>query len=291
LTPFTYCNNNRNLEILRTIPALNIWLSGVQSAGHSLAFVPTMGALHDGHASLVKRGRAKSDKVLVSIFVNPTQFNNARDLANYPRTEEHDLQVLQANDCDALFIPEVEEIYPSPRKEHWNFGPLSHSLEGHFRPGHFDGMLTVVKILLETVRPDIALFGEKDFQQLALIRAMVKKTGLSVIIEGCPTVRESDGLAMSSRNMRLSAAQRTQAIAISEVLLQLPQLKSAHLPGELRAWAWAQLGTAEGIIPEYLEIVNAETFEPLKAWSEALLAVVLVAVYVGDVRLIDNVKL
>lgn len=256
-----------------------------------MAFVPTMGALHPGHASLVEKGKSLADNVLVSIFVNPTQFNNAHDLANYPRTEQEDLKVLEAIGCDALFIPEVQEIYPTPQKGHWDFGLLSTSLEGHYRPGHFDGMLTVVKILLETVRPSIALFGEKDFQQLALIRAMVRECGLPVRIVGCPTVREADGLAMSSRNLRLTQAERLQALSISTVLLRLPALRHQMGPQQLRAWAWKQLRDAEGVSPEYVEIVDAETFQPLLSWEQAALAVALAAAYVGDVRLIDNVKL
>lgn len=247
-----------------------------------------MGALHEGHISLIDRAKGECDRVIVSIFVNPTQFNNSSDLANYPRTYDRDLKLLTDAGCDVLFFPSVAEIYPKPEKRHWDFGLLSNSLEGFFRPGHFDGMLTVVYKLLEIVRPQRAYFGEKDFQQLSLIRAMVQQEQIPVEIVGCPIIRESDGLAMSSRNMRLTPDERQQALAINRVLYYILTAIDQSDPSELSVRGFELLTKSAGLRPEYFTIVNARTFEPLATWPTNDDSVALVAAYVGEIRLIDN---
>lgn len=278
-----------SVTVFETITGLQTWLRDLRTAGLKVGFVPTMGALHDGHISLINSGKEVCDVLVVSIFVNPTQFNNPDDLAKYPRTFDADLALLEKSGASALFFPSVDEMYPKPEKNHWDFGLLSTSLEGHFRPGHFDGMLTVVKKLLQIVSPKSAFFGEKDFQQLALIRRMVLEEGLDVKIIGCPIIREKDGLAMSSRNTRLSAEGRIHALAISRVLFSMRERAVIVSPSELLSWGNDALRSSEGIEPEYLSIVNARTFERLDSWSKEDDAVVLVAAYVDGVRLIDNV--
>lgn len=276
--------------VLSTISELKLWRTAAKVAGKSVGFVPTMGALHQGHLSLIHQAKTKTDLVVASIFVNPTQFNNPDDLKNYPRTVERDLELLSASGCDALFLPTVEEMYPTPRKDHWDFGALSTSLEGHFRPGHFDGMLTVVKMLLELVEPEVAIFGQKDFQQLALIRAMVAHEGLPYRIEAGATVRESGGLAMSSRNMRLTPEQRQQALAISATLFAMKENRASMSPREVQDFGIQKLQSAPGVRLEYLSVVDGLTFQPLNEWSSAE-PTALVAAYVGEVRLIDNLLL
>lgn len=278
-----------SVTVFETITGLQTWLRDLRTAGLKVGFVPTMGALHDGHISLINSGKEVCDVLVVSIFVNPTQFNNPDDLAKYPRTFDADLALLEKSGASALFFPSVDEMYPKPEKNHWDFGLLSTSLEGHFRPGHFDGMLTVVKKLLQIVSPESAFFGEKDFQQLALIRRMVLEEGLDVKIIGCPIIRENDGLAMSSRNTRLSAEGRIHALAISRILFSMREQAVIVSPAELLSWGNDALRSSEGIELEYLSIVNARTFERVDGWSTEDDAVVLVAAYVDGVRLIDNV--
>jgi len=260
-------------------------------AGRSIGFVPTMGALHKGHVSLISEAKKSADVVIASIFVNPTQFNNPEDLLKYPRTIEKDTEMLNKAHCDALFLPTVEEIYPTSEKGHWDFGLLTSSLEGHFRPGHFDGVLTVVKKFFEIIMPDKAFFGEKDFQQLSLIQKMADFERLNVDVVNCPIVREEDGLAMSSRNMRLSDVERKRSLAISRALFNVKATGTSFSPGELKKMTEAELNAAEGIRLEYFEIVDAATFTPLTEWKVGAKPIALLAAYVGDVRLIDNIML
>jgi pantoate--beta-alanine ligase len=227
--------------------------------------------------------------VIASIFVNPTQFNNPEDLKLYPRMEGADTDLLEGAGCDAVFIPSVQEMYPSPQKGHWDFQLLTSTFEGHFRPGHFDGVCTVVKKLFEMVSPDAAYFGQKDYQQLAVIRKLVEYEQMPVRIVPCETMRESDGLAMSSRNLRLTPESRAQALAISRILLALPQRKLNAGVAELEEEARTALANSPGIELEYFSIVNAYTFEELGQWPAPGGAVALVACYCGGVRLIDNV--
>ena len=196
------------MEIFKTIPELKNYLSKVKSTGSSIGFVPTMGALHQGHISLIKQACNENSKVVCSIFVNPIQFNNKEDLIKYPRNTDADIKVLQENNCDILFLPDNEEMYPEPVTTIYEFGQLDKVLEGKFRAGHFNGVAIVVKKLFDIVEADKAYFGEKDYQQLAVIKELVKKINIPIDIIPCPTLRESDGLALSSRNIRLSEHER-----------------------------------------------------------------------------------
>lgn len=280
-----------SVTVFESITSVRTWEQEMHRAGKVIGFVPTMGALHSGHISLINRARDHCDIVIVSIFVNPTQFNNPDDLKKYPRTFEEDLQLLEVANCDVLFYPSVKEIYPTPMMSSWDFGLLSNTLEGHYRPGHFDGVLTVVKRLFEIVQPDIAYFGEKDFQQLSLIRAMTQKEKMPLEVVGCPIIREIDGLAMSSRNTRLNEHDRHIASKISEVLFAMKASGKEHSPAILVKKALENLDAIEGISPEYLQIVDADTFKPVHAWEDSSAPIALMAAFVGDVRLIDNMWL
>jgi pantoate--beta-alanine ligase len=257
-----------------------------------------MGALHAGHLSLVERSGQENTCTVVSIFVNPTQFNQASDLEAYPRTEAADLALLEATSCQAVFLPETGVIYPGGQDlaRHWDFGGMDQSMEGRFRPGHFDGVAQVVHILLGIVRPDVLYLGQKDYQQYCIVRRMVELEKLPVDVRLCPIVREPDGLAMSSRNVRLSAEGRKQAAALSDVLfrarLSLQQRRSEMPdPAQLEAQVLAQLRACSGIEPEYACVVDPDTLQPIKAWSGQKAAVLCAAVWVEGVRLIDNLFL
>jgi pantoate--beta-alanine ligase len=227
--------------------------------------------------------------VVASIFVNPTQFNNPDDLKKYPRTLEADLAILEASGCHAVFCPAIDEMYsPEEKTSHWDFGPLTNSLEGFFRPGHFDGVLTIVKKLLRAAHPDKAFFGEKDFQQLTLIERMVAAEKMPIVVVAAPTVREASGLAMSSRNRRLSAEELPAANQLSKALLEAAGLGRSISPHELEQRTHNQLASAPGVKLEYCALVHARTFEPLSEWPDEK-AVLLVAAFVGETRLIDNV--
>lgn len=279
------------MRLLETTQSLQQWRTESGMSTGVLGFVPTMGALHQGHISLLKKAKEQCAGVLVSIFINPTQFNNPDDLKKYPRILEKDLQLLENHDCDAVFVPSESAIYPTGLNvSQWDFGLLSNSLEAHYRPKHFDGVLTVVKRLFELVQPQLAFFGEKDFQQLCLIRAMTEFERLPVKIISCPTMREADGLAMSSRNLRLSAEERKVAGRISQVLGWAVSQKERIPPRELAGSALGLLSQTRGLRPEYFEIVDSETFEPLLAWDSSS-PIALAAAYVGSVRLIDNMWL
>lgn len=252
-----------------------------------------MGALHQGHLSLVDRSALECDCTIVSIFVNPTQFNQVEDLVLYPRPLEADMALLSASACDALFLPAVPEIYPGGAvvRPQWDFGGLDKGLEGQFRPGHFDGVAQVVKILLECVQPDVLYLGQKDFQQYAVVRKMVELEQLPVDVRVCPIIREPDGLAMSSRNVRLGAEAREKAKALSQTLFALrEQIKRGSSPlQDLLDPARAALEASPGIALEYLEAVDAETLEPVQEWNQTLTILLCVAAWLGGVRLIDNV--
>lgn len=277
--------------VIERVSEIRIWVSNQRVVhGAKIGFVPTMGALHDGHISLINKARESCDVVVVSIFVNPTQFNNPEDLKKYPRTFGNDKAMLEKAKCDALFFPSVDELYPTLEKGHWDFGLLSSSLEGAFRPGHFDGVLTVVKKLFEAVRPDKAFFGEKDFQQLSLIKKMSDFENLAVEVIGSALIREKDGLAMSSRNMRLNSHDRQKAAGISRALFAMRNDNRNLSPVELIKLGKGIL-VEENIQLEYLSIVEANTFESLGSWENAKRPIALIAAYIGEVRLIDNVFL
>jgi pantoate--beta-alanine ligase len=267
-------------------------LSAPNIVGKSVGFVPTMGALHHGHLSLVKQAKSANDIVVCSIFVNPTQFNNADDLAKYPRLLEQDLALLRQVDCDFVYLPEVSDLYPNgTHADTFDFGALASVMEGKYRPGHFQGVATVVKRLFNAVQPTRAYFGEKDYQQLAIIRALVNMENLPVEVIGCETQRETDGLAMSSRNLRLNPALRHAAPAIYESLLNLKANHHIKSLEKARTKAIEEINSHPNLAVEYLSIVNAETLQDITHWDEAKHVRACTAVYAGDIRLIDNIAL
>jgi pantoate--beta-alanine ligase len=276
--------------IIETINNLRDQINRAKSLGQTIGFVPTMGALHLGHLDLVQKAKHKTDFVVVSIFVNPTQFNNPNDLIKYPKTLEADLALLE-NWADLVFTPSVDEMYPKAMKKTWDFGLLTSSLEGFYRPGHFDGVCTIVQKLFAAVAPHEAFFGKKDYQQLAVIKALVLKENMDLSVVGCETIRETDGLAMSSRNMRLNELQRKQALLIYQTLEGIQRQKEKLTIEQLQSWGKSQFTHSLGLELEYLEIVDAKTFEPLFSKNKDQMAVILVAAYAGEVRLIDNMEL
>ena len=279
------------MEIFTTIAAYHAYLQTIQSANKSIGFVPTMGALHQGHLDLVIRAKTENDVVVVSIFVNPIQFNNKEDLLNYPRTLEKDAVLLQSVGCDVIFAPDEKEMYPEPDTTVYNFGPLAEVMEGKFRPGHFNGVAVVVKRLFDIIQPVQAYFGEKDYQQLQIIKSLVKQCKLAVKIIPCPIVRETDGLAMSSRNMRLTDEEKKLAPYIYQTLLEAKRKVSQLSPAELKIWVMQQIETNSLLTPEYFEISDATTLMPLTNWTQSEHAVACIAVFLGSVRLIDNIML
>jgi len=279
------------LETVRTKTSLQATLQPFRDRGKRIAFVPTMGALHPGHLALVHRARSLADIVVCSIFVNPTQFNDPKDLEKYPRPIEKDIQLLQESACDVLFHPEVQEMYGANESWQLELGHLDQVLEGQHRPGHFQGVTQIVKKLLDAVQPDIACFGQKDFQQYKVVEYMVHTLQLPVRLEMCPTVREADGLAMSSRNVRLTAEGRQQALALYRTLQQTEANADTKTLQALREEAVAALQESPGVELEYFAIYYAETFEEAVEPVADQPLVALVAAWVDGVRLIDNVLL
>jgi len=268
---------------------LNKFINQAKAEGKSIGFVPTMGALHAGHIALITEAVGQCDIVVASIFVNPIQFNNPDDLKKYPRTFESDRKMLEEADCDAVFYPSVEEMYPTKVVEKFNFGSLETVMEGAKRPGHFNGVAVVVKRLFDLVQPDFAFFGKKDFQQLAIIRALVKQMKSDIHIIGLDTVREKDGLAMSSRNTRLSKQERKTAVELSKALNFIKQNKNAFDPAHLESEAINMLKTNFSV--EYIQIVDGNNLHPISDWNQTNYPVVCAAAFLGDVRLIDNLEL
>ncbi|MFO8053610.1 MAG: pantoate--beta-alanine ligase [Bacteroidales bacterium] len=258
----------------------------------SCGFVPTMGALHQGHLSLLRQAREHNDVVVCSIFVNPIQFNDPVDLQNYPRSLESDKQMLQAEGCDIVFVPSVEEMYPGKENETYDFGTLEQGMEASHRPGHFNGVAVVVRKLLEIVKPDKVYFGEKDFQQLQIIRKLVSMKGLPTTVVAVPTSREDDGLARSSRNMRLKAQERKAAPEIYRILREAKKkLYAFDTPKQMKEWGLNRLKENSLLQPEYFEVVDMDTLKQIEQWHETQRCIVCVAVFIGEVRLIDNIVL
>jgi pantoate--beta-alanine ligase len=271
---------------------LRAYIHQYRTAGRTTGFVPTMGALHSGHISLIQQSTSDNDLTVCSIFVNPTQFNNADDLARYPRTIEEDILKLEAAGCDVLFHPDPAEMYPEGLKaEAYNWGPVTHSLEGAFRPGHFDGVIAIVSKLFRIVEPDRAYFGQKDFQQCAVIARMILEFGLEVDLRVEPTLREDDGLALSSRNARLTPAERTDALLISKALRHIRQYRNEKPAARLVKEAEDLMLSSNLMKPEYIAIVDRDTLEPVKDASGRSNSVALIASWCGNVRLIDNMLL
>lgn len=262
-----------------------------RAMGSILGFVPTMGALHIGHIALVNQAVEHCDTVVCSIFVNPIQFNNADDLENYPRTYEKDIELLRKSGCKAVFYPEVNEMYPEETKQQYDFGDIEKGMEGKFRPGHFNGVAIVVKKLFDIVQPHKAYFGEKDFQQLAIIKALVRIEKIPVDIEGCATVRENDGLAMSSRNTRLTAEQRKAAPFIYKTLLEVKKKFPYATPNDISVWVGKEFEKQNEMHLEYFEICDPITLQPITQKQPLVHARACIAVRMGNVRLIDNIGL
>ncbi|MDR3260260.1 MAG: pantoate--beta-alanine ligase [Tannerella sp.] len=278
------------MKIVKKVRELNQCLAEARQAGKRVGLVPTMGALHDGHLSLVKLCREANDVCVVSIFVNPTQFNDTHDLETYPRTPEKDCALLEPAGCDYVFAPSVEEMYPEPDTREFDLGHVSRVMEGAFRPGHFNGVAQIVSKLFQAIEPDNAYFGEKDFQQVAVIREMVRQLGLPVHVVACPILREPDGLALSSRNVRLTPEQRQIAPLIAATLKESRTFAAGKNVKEVADWVVNTLNRTPQMRVEYYEIVDKTSLSPVRRWSESEEPVGCIAVYCGEVRLIDNVK-
>ncbi|WP_346856368.1 pantoate--beta-alanine ligase [uncultured Draconibacterium sp.] len=276
--------------LVKTIDELQHELSKL-GATDSLGFVPTMGALHRGHLSLVEQSVANNTHTVVSVFVNPTQFNDPKDLERYPRTLENDLKLLEPSACNIVFAPSTGEVYPEPDLRKFNFGKLEEVMEGAHRPGHFNGVAQVVSKLFAMVNPDKAYFGLKDFQQLAIIKNMVKQLQLRVEIVPCAIIREESGLAMSSRNELLTAEQRENAKIISETLFKAKELMGQKSVEELVKWVLETINKNPFLNVEYFEIVDDEQLQAIKSWDEKNTKVACVAAFCGKIRLIDNIVL
>ena len=277
------------MKVVTTVKALREALAEVNPQG--VGFVPTMGALHAGHRSLVERARKENETVVVSVFVNPTQFNDKGDLKRYPRTPEADAALLEAAGADLVLMPSVEEIYPEPDTRQFDFGEVDKVMEGATRPGHFNGVAQVVSRLFDMVKPARAYFGEKDFQQIAVIKAMVAQLGLEVEIVECPIIRAADGLALSSRNELLTAEHRAIAPAIYRTLQAAVEKSHTLTPAELKAWVEAEINGTELLKAIYYQSVDALTMQEVEAWSDAERIQGCIAVQAGEIRLIDNIRI
>jgi pantoate--beta-alanine ligase len=255
----------------------------------SIGFVPTMGALHAGHISLVRYSKQQNDITVVSIFVNPTQFNNKEDLIRYPRTLKADLPLLEKEGCDIVFVPDEKEMYPEPDLRVFSFGNLDKVMEGKYRPGHFNGVAQIITKLFDIVMPDRAYFGLKDFQQLAIIKKITDDCKYPVEIISCPIIREADGLALSSRNSRLSPEERQHAALISKTLLKAQQTGVSMTPEKLKESVMDTINKDPYLQVEYFEIVDDKTLQPVRSWDKPGCKVGCIAVHAGNVRLIDNI--
>lgn len=278
------------MKVIHTIKDLQAELSVLKAQGKKVGLVPTMGALHAGHASLVKRSVNENEVTVVSVFVNPTQFNDKNDLVKYPRTLDADCKLLEACGATYTFAPSVEEMYPEPDTRQFSYDPLDTVMEGAFRPGHFNGVCQIVSKLFEAVKPHRAYFGEKDFQQLAIIHEMVRQMQFDLEIVGCPIVREEDGLALSSRNARLSAEERENALKISQTLFKSRTFAATHTVSETQKFVEDAIAAVPGLRLEYFEIVDGNTLQKVGNWDQTSYAVGCITVFCGDVRLIDNIK-
>ena len=278
------------MEVIRTVSELKQRVAAQRTQGKTIGLVPTMGALHAGHISLMKQARKDNDIVVVSVFVNPTQFNNPEDLRTYPRTEEADCVKMEAANVDIAFIPSVEEVYPEPDTRTFDLGPVAEVMEGPMRPGHFNGVAQIVSKLFYMVEPDRAYFGEKDFQQIAVIRRMVEIEGFNIEIIDCPIKREDDGLAMSSRNVRLTPEQRQIAPSINKALVASLDFAKSHTVEETKQNVINEINAKPEMEVEYYEIVDSLTMQPISQWEDSNCPVGCITVYCGDVRLIDNIK-
>jgi pantoate--beta-alanine ligase len=279
------------MKIVKTITETINYLNSLRNGGKSIGFVPTMGALHEGHLELLRKSKNENNISVCSIFVNPIQFNNTEDLKKYPRTMEKDINKLKSVNCDVLFVPEVNEIYPEENTKVYDFGTLDKVMEGKFRPGHFNGVAIVVKLLFDIVPAHRAYFGDKDFQQLAIVNEMVRQENLKIKVIPCPIVREKSGLAMSSRNTRLTSDELKIAPVIYKTLKSVKNKIKNHSISQLKEWAINELNNAKGINVEYFEIVDTENLQAINSIFESKHTIACVTVFLGKVRLIDNIRL
>ncbi len=278
--------------VSENIPFIKKWISEEKEKGKSIGFVPTMGALHAGHLELMQKAKKENDILVASIFVNPIQFNNPEDLKKYPRTPGQDKKLLEDIGCDLVFIPQEKEMYPEGEViKEYDFGELTNVMEGKFRPGHFNGVAVIVKKLFDIVKPNRAYFGEKDFQQLAVIKKLVEMEKIPVQIVPCPTVREPDGLAMSSRNKRLSPEQRKAAPFIYQMLQETKKRRDHLCVRPLRQMIINRFEGNDNFKLEYFEIVDDVNLQPISAWNNKVGTVACVAAWMGNVRLIDNLRI
>ncbi len=278
------------MKIIHTIHELQSELKVQRESGKSIGLVPTMGALHEGHLSLVAQSTRENEITVVSIFVNPTQFNDKNDLSKYPRTLEKDCKLLTEAGCDYAFAPSVEEIYPEPDTRIFNFAPIDTVMEGPRRPGHFNGVAQIVSKLFFYTEPQKAYFGEKDFQQLAIIRELAKQLNLPIQIIGCPILRAEDGLALSSRNSLLNPEERTTALTISRTLFESVKYAGQHSLAHTLQFVEDAIANTPGLELEYFEIVDGNSLQPIQDWEDSNYIVGCITVYCGSVRLIDNIK-
>ena len=262
----------------------------LKALGKSIGLVPTMGALHEGHLSLVRKCVAENDVCIVDAFVNPTQFNNKTDYEKYPRTREADARLLQGAGATIVWFPSEKDIYPEPDNRQFDLGPLAEVMEGKYRPGHFNGVAQVLTRLFSIITPDRAYFGEKDFQQLAIVRHLVEMENIPVEIVGCPIVRESDGLALSSRNMRLSTEERKHALRISKTLMASIDKMKTMTVDEVKKWVTDEVNSEPGLEVEYYEISDSLSLQPVTSWQQSENIVGCITVYCDEVRLIDNIQ-
>lgn len=275
------------MQIFEKIKDLQAFLAKESAKGSTIGFVPTMGALHDGHISLVKEAKKQSDLVVSSVFVNPNQFNDKKDLDRYPRTLELDTKMLAEGGCDVLFAPSVEEMYPETDTRKFDFGFLDNTLDGAFRPGHFNGVAQIVSKLFEAVKPNKAFFGQKDFQQVLVVKELVRQLGLNIEIVSCPILREPDGLAMSSRNTLLDAEERKQASNIPIWMKEAKQLFNGKNTEEVKKIIIEKVNSTPLFKLDYFEIRNADNLQEYNSSTDKH-AVALFAAFCGRIRLIDN---
>ena len=280
------------MKIFRFASELQVELKREKKENHLIGFVPTMGALHDGHLSLIQRANRENDLSVCSIFVNPTQFDNPKDLEHYPKTLEEDINLLESVGCDYLYVPNAKDVYPNGLiSKHFDFGGIENQMEGKFRRGHFDGVGTVVSRLFECCIPDKAYFGEKDFQQLQIIKKLTLLEHLNIEIIGCPIFREKDGLAMSSRNQRLSISQRNAAPRIYEILKEAKTLSKSMDLQQVSSWVSEQFKKETELALEYFSIAREDKLEEVSSLSKSVKCRAFIAVNAGKIRLIDNLPL
>ena len=278
------------MKVFKTREKTTTYIDRQKADGYSIGFVPTMGALHEGHLELMRRAKNENDLLAVSVFVNPKQFNNPEDLKKYPRNLAKDMEMLNSVGCDVLFAPVADEMYPEPENTNYDFGPLENVMEGASRKGHFNGVAIVVRKLFEIVKPHKAYFGEKDYQQLAIIKELVKKENIAVKIVPCPIVREEDGLAMSSRNERLTDEERKIAPFIYQTLQNAKNKVPKLSPENLKAWVKKEFKKTGSFQLDYFEIADDTYLQPVQSWDNSTGTMGFMAVFMGKVRLIDNIR-